>query len=198
MLGIRSLAKNLANVPGRKSVVLFTAGFPLTSEFQAELTATISACNQANVAIYPLDVRGLISAMPGPPPGAQLLRDDGLSPRRIALQAISRAGIHTWSWRRIRYSLLPTPLIRRSMEVVAEAGVVEEEAARAAVVEALAEAVDSVAAPVLAEAAKAVHRAEVRGRQAAAKAAARQAAVEQVFRAECPEIQWRQAPVIRN
>ncbi len=84
------------------------------------------------------------------------------------------------------------------MEVVAEAGVVEEEEARAAEVEALAEAVDSVAAPVLAEAAKAVHRAEVRGRQAAAKAAARQAAVEQVFRAECPEIQWRQAPVIRN
>jgi VWFA-related protein len=72
LLGIRSLAKNLANVSGRKSVVLFTAGFPLTPEAQAELTATISACNQANVAIYPLDVRGLISGAPGP--GAQLLR----------------------------------------------------------------------------------------------------------------------------
>src|ERR1700689_1138466 len=32
LLGIRSLAKNLANVPGRKSVVLFTAGFPLPAE----------------------------------------------------------------------------------------------------------------------------------------------------------------------
>jgi VWFA-related protein len=78
LLGIRSLAKNLASVPGRKSVVLFTAGFPLTSESEAELTATISACNQANVAIYPLDVRGLVTAMPGP--GAQLRRDDGPNP----------------------------------------------------------------------------------------------------------------------
>jgi hypothetical protein len=68
------LAKNLANVPGRKSVVLFTAGFPLTFEAQAELTATISACNQANVAIYPLDVRGLIAVAPGP--GSQLRRDE--------------------------------------------------------------------------------------------------------------------------
>jgi VWFA-related protein len=81
LLGIRSLAKNLANVPGRKSVVLFTAGFPLTSEAEAELTATISACNQANVAIYPLDVRGLIAAAPAAPaaPATQLRRDDGSS-----------------------------------------------------------------------------------------------------------------------
>lgn len=61
LLAIRSLARNLAAVPGRKSLVLFTDGFPLTPEAQAELTAAISACNQANVAIYPLDVRGLIA-----------------------------------------------------------------------------------------------------------------------------------------
>jgi VWFA-related protein len=86
LLGIRSLAKNLANVPGRKSVVLFTAGFPLTSEAEAELTATISACNQANVAIYPLDVRGLIAASPAPP--ATQLRDDGSStPAAMAMRA---------------------------------------------------------------------------------------------------------------
>ena len=78
LLGVRSLAKNLTNVPGRKSVVLFTAGFPLTSEAEAELTATISACNQANVAIYPLDVRGLIAAAPALP-ATQLRRDDGSS-----------------------------------------------------------------------------------------------------------------------
>jgi VWFA-related protein len=78
LLGIRSLAKNLSNVPGRKSVVLFTAGFPMTAEAEAELTATISACNQANVAIYPLDVRGLIAAAPAGP-ATQLRRDDGSS-----------------------------------------------------------------------------------------------------------------------
>jgi VWFA-related protein len=82
LLGIRSLAKNLTSVPGRKSVVLFTAGFPLTSEAEAELTATISACNQANVAIYPLDVRGLIAAAPGP--GAQLRRDNGWAAASLA------------------------------------------------------------------------------------------------------------------
>ncbi len=61
LLAIRSLARNLAAVPGRKSLVLFTEGFPLTPEAEAEMTAAISACNQANVAIYPLDVRGLIA-----------------------------------------------------------------------------------------------------------------------------------------
>ncbi|HYL46064.1 MAG TPA: VWA domain-containing protein, partial [Candidatus Limnocylindrales bacterium] len=59
LLAIRSLAKNLAGVPGRKSVILFTAGFPITPENTSELTATIDACNKANIAIYPLDVRGL-------------------------------------------------------------------------------------------------------------------------------------------
>ena len=54
-------AKNLAGVAGRKSLVLFTAGFPLTPERDSELTATIDACNKANVAIYPLDVRGLVA-----------------------------------------------------------------------------------------------------------------------------------------
>lgn len=59
LLAIRSLAKNLASIPGRKSLILFTSGFQLTPENTAELTATIDACNKANVAIYPLDVRGL-------------------------------------------------------------------------------------------------------------------------------------------
>ncbi len=85
LLGIRSLARNLSSVPGRKSVVLFTAGFPLTSEAEAELTATISSCNQANVAIYPLDVRGLVTGMPSVGPGAQLRRDDGSSALPLAL-----------------------------------------------------------------------------------------------------------------
>jgi VWFA-related protein len=66
LLSIRTLAKNLASVPGRKSLILFTSGFPLTSERESELTATIDACNKANVAIYPLDVRGLQAPILGP------------------------------------------------------------------------------------------------------------------------------------
>ena len=65
LLSIRSLAKNLRAVPGRKMLILFTAGFPLSVERQSELTATIDACNKANVAVYPLDVRGLVALTPG-------------------------------------------------------------------------------------------------------------------------------------
>jgi VWFA-related protein len=65
LLAVRSLAKNLRAVPGRKMVVLFSGGFPLTEENQSELTATIDACNKANVAVYALDARGLIAPVPG-------------------------------------------------------------------------------------------------------------------------------------
>ena len=63
LLAIRDMAKNLASIPGRKSMILFTAGFAITPERQSELTATIDVCNKANVAIYPLDVRGLLAPM---------------------------------------------------------------------------------------------------------------------------------------
>ena len=72
LLSIRTLAKNLAEVPGRKSVILFTEGFPFTPDVQSELAATVSACNRANVAIYPLDVRGLVA----PPPTSSDTRFD--------------------------------------------------------------------------------------------------------------------------
>src|SRR5208337_2018302 len=74
LLALRSVAKSLASVPGRKSLVLLTSGFPMTPgspnyfEQQSELMAVIDACNKANVAIYPIDVRGLVagvSAAPG-------------------------------------------------------------------------------------------------------------------------------------
>src|ERR1017187_2146722 len=69
LLGLRSLAKGLSNVPGRKMVVMLTAGFRLNDELRQELTATIDACNKSNVSVYPVDVRGLVApgAMPGGP-----------------------------------------------------------------------------------------------------------------------------------
>jgi VWFA-related protein len=59
LLALRSLAKNLSSVPGRKTLVMLTSGFALNSELQSQLTAAIDACNKANVAVYPIDVRGL-------------------------------------------------------------------------------------------------------------------------------------------
>jgi hypothetical protein len=46
-------------VPGRKTLVMLTSGFPMNPEYQSELTAVIDTCNKSNVAIYPIDVRGL-------------------------------------------------------------------------------------------------------------------------------------------
>jgi VWFA-related protein len=67
LLAIRSLCKNLVTVPGRKTLVLFSSGFPLTPELTSELTATIDAANKSNVAIYPIDVRGVWAPVPGGP-----------------------------------------------------------------------------------------------------------------------------------
>ena len=65
LLSMRTLARNLQSVPGRKMLVLFSAGFPLDPTSHAELLATIDACNKANIAVYSLDVRGLMAAVPG-------------------------------------------------------------------------------------------------------------------------------------
>jgi VWFA-related protein len=94
LLAIRSLAKNLASIPGRKSLILFTSGFQLTPENTAELTATIDACNKANVAIYPLDVRGLDVPMTAIPKGASLR----LWPVGVAPAAMFVAPVRSADW----------------------------------------------------------------------------------------------------
>jgi VWFA-related protein len=60
IVGIRSIAKNLATVPGRKSLILLTGGFNMSNEDMSELTALINVCNKSNVAVYPIDARGLV------------------------------------------------------------------------------------------------------------------------------------------
>ncbi len=63
LLSMREVAKTLQAVPGRKTLILFSAGFPLTSERQSELSATIDALNKANISVYPVDVRGLATSV---------------------------------------------------------------------------------------------------------------------------------------
>ena len=74
LLSIRDVAKSLQGVPGRKTMILFSSGFPLTPERQSELTATIDALNKANIAVYPIDVRGLVAS---PNPGMDVTRPSG-------------------------------------------------------------------------------------------------------------------------
>jgi VWFA-related protein len=97
LLSIRELAKTLRAVPGRKTLVLFSGGFALTAERQAELTATIDALNKANIAVYPVDVRGLApgpgmdisnpSGRPGFPPSSFLHGTDSPFPHEPGLLA---------------------------------------------------------------------------------------------------------------
>ena len=58
-----TLAKSLSTIPGRKTLVMFTPGFPLPPNLAPDLTseveAAINECNKANVAIYPIDLRAL-------------------------------------------------------------------------------------------------------------------------------------------
>lgn len=69
LLAIRDVCKMLQTIPGRKTMVLFSAGFPLNDQRMAELTAAINAANRANVAIYPMDARGLFGPVPSVMPG---------------------------------------------------------------------------------------------------------------------------------
>ena len=71
---LRSVAASLANIRGRKALVLFSGGIAITGDVLSELDATIAACNKANVAVYTVGSRsGLISGsgasdMSQPPP----------------------------------------------------------------------------------------------------------------------------------
>lgn len=73
---IEFIANNLASVPGRKNLIWVSGGFPLDIGFDSlrafsdpsrtqyvfneELDRTVRAVNNANLAIYPVDARGLM------------------------------------------------------------------------------------------------------------------------------------------
>ena len=76
---LTALARSLSTVPGRKTLVMFSRGFPLppniAPDLLSEVQAAIEECNKANVAIYPIDQRALIA------PNSQLGRtSSGVAP----------------------------------------------------------------------------------------------------------------------
>ena len=104
LLALRSVAKSLASVPGRKSLVLLTAGFPMTPgdpyyfEKQSELTAVIDTCNKANVAVYPIDVRGLVTGMSAAPGSAQLNASPDFGEARLVTATLDSTKISPPIW----------------------------------------------------------------------------------------------------
>lgn len=58
-LALLSVIRSLAYVPGRKSVVFFSEGLPVSPALSARLDSVIDAANRANVTTYAIDAKGL-------------------------------------------------------------------------------------------------------------------------------------------
>ncbi len=66
LAAIEDAVKKLAQLPEKKVLVYITNGISKTGiENQAQLEASINAAVKANVAIYPIDARGLMADPPG-------------------------------------------------------------------------------------------------------------------------------------
>lgn len=62
---LQTAATMLRSLPEQKSLVYFSSGLRLNGvDNQAQLRATINAATRANVAIYPVDARGLVAEAP--------------------------------------------------------------------------------------------------------------------------------------
>lgn len=93
LIRLAALGKGLAPVPGRKAVVLLIGGLYVPDSALPEFKAAIAACNQANAAIYPVELRGLTSrATERTPassaPGGMSSIDTGINTRE-ALNALA-------------------------------------------------------------------------------------------------------------
>jgi len=105
---LEAVANHLVAVPGRKNLIWVSGSFPfsfgfeamsgrfsLSNEsktFSAELERAARAVNNANVAIYPVDARGLVGAFPNPnfnaPRSARGLAQLSPSEQNAALAAV--------------------------------------------------------------------------------------------------------------
>ncbi len=66
LASLRGVANSLANIRGRKALVLFSGGVGINSDLNSDITATIDACNKANVAVYTVDGRGFVGELRKP------------------------------------------------------------------------------------------------------------------------------------
>jgi len=58
-LSLVSVIRSLAEMPGRKSVVFFSEGLPVSPALSARLDDLIAAANRANITVYAVDAHGL-------------------------------------------------------------------------------------------------------------------------------------------
>ena len=55
-----TMATHMGSASGRKSILWITGGFPPNTDYNNRIDAAVSAINEANVAVYPVDARGLL------------------------------------------------------------------------------------------------------------------------------------------
>ncbi len=66
LYAIEKVSRMLAALPEKKELIFFNAGISKTGiDNQAQLEATINAATKANMAIFPIDARGLMADPPG-------------------------------------------------------------------------------------------------------------------------------------
>jgi VWFA-related protein len=81
---LASLVKGMAPAPGRRALVLLVGGLYVPDLAIPEFKAAITACNQANTAIYPLDLTGLTErAAASGAPGRPVSIDTGINTREV-------------------------------------------------------------------------------------------------------------------
>jgi VWFA-related protein len=56
---LKTLADRMSGAAGRKSIVWITGGFPRIQAYDGTIQKTLNKINDSNVAIYPIDARGL-------------------------------------------------------------------------------------------------------------------------------------------
>jgi len=79
LAAVEETVKRLSLLPEKKALVYITDGISKSGiDNQAQLEATINAATKANVAIYPLDARGLMATPPGGAASSASSRGSGL------------------------------------------------------------------------------------------------------------------------
>lgn len=61
LTAIQAISRGLSRFPGRKALILFSEGFVIGTEMEAELEKTILLANRSNLAIYSVDAQGLLT-----------------------------------------------------------------------------------------------------------------------------------------
>ena len=56
---LMAIVQSLSNYPGRKTIVFFSEGLPVSPALSAKVDAVIDAANRANITVYAVDTRGL-------------------------------------------------------------------------------------------------------------------------------------------